>query len=243
MTQSLHTTPDALAGADSSGKPTLLYLVPTPIGNLKDITLRSLEVLREVDLILAEDTRTSGVLLQHYQIQKPLSPFHQHNEHKVLHHLINQLIEGKTMALITDAGTPGISDPAFLLVRECIKTGIKIECLPGATAFVPALVNSGIPTNRFCFEGFLPLKKGRQTLLKSLSLEERTLIFYESPQRLVKTLEEFCSYFGEDRPCSVSRELTKMFEENFRGTLRECVQHFSAKTVKGEIVIIVAGKS
>ena len=239
----MHTPPDASPGADLSGKSTSLYLVPTPIGNLKDITLRSLEVLREVDLILAEDTRTSGVLLQHYQIQKPLSPFHQHNEHKVLHHLINQLIEGKTMALITDAGTPGISDPAFLLVRECIKTGIKIECLPGATAFVPALVNSGIPTNRFCFEGFLPLKKGRQTLLKSLSLEERTLIFYESPQRLVKTLEEFCSCFGEDRPCSVSRELTKMFEENFRGTLRECVQHFSAKTVKGEIVIIVAGKS
>lgn len=243
MSQPLHISPTTLAGTDADGKKTLLYLVPTPIGNLKDITLRSLEVLREVDLILAEDTRTSGVLLQHYQIQKPLSPFHQHNEHKVLHHLINQLMEGKTMALITDAGTPGISDPAFLLVRECIKTGIKIECLPGATAFVPALVNSGIPTNRFCFEGFLPLKKGRQTLLKSLSLEERTLIFYESPQRLVKTLEEFCSCFGEDRPCSVSRELTKMFEENFRGTLRECVQHFSAKTVKGEIVIIVAGKS
>ena len=243
MSQPLHISPTTLAGTDADGKNTLLYLVPTPIGNLKDITLRSLEVLREVDLILAEDTRTSGILLQHYQIQKPLSPFHQHNEHKVLHHLINQLMEGKTMALITDAGTPGISDPAFLLVRECIKTGIKIECLPGATAFVPALVNSGIPTNRFCFEGFLPLKKGRQTLLKSLSLEERTLIFYESPQRLVKTLEEFCSCFGEDRPCSVSRELTKMFEENFRGTLRECVQHFSAKTVKGEIVIIVAGKS
>ena len=243
MSQPLHISPTTLAGTDADGKKTLLYLVPTPIGNLKDITLRSLEVLREVDLILAEDTRTSGILLQHYQIQKPLSPFHQHNEHKVLHHLINQLMEGKTMALITDAGTPGISDPAFLLVRECIKTGIKIECLPGATAFVPALVNSGIPTNRFCFEGFLPLKKGRQTLLKSLSLEERTLIFYESPQRLVKTLEEFCSCFGEDRPCSVSRELTKMFEENFRGTLRECVQHFSAKTVKGEIVIIVAGKS
>jgi len=239
----LHTPPDASPGADLSGKSTSLYLVPTPIGNLKDITLRSLEVLREVDLILAEDTRTSGVLLQHYQIQKPLSPFHQHNEHKVLHHLVNQLLEGKRMALITDAGTPGISDPAFLLVRECIKTGIKIECLPGATAFVPALVNSGIPTNRFCFEGFLPLKKGRQTLLKSLSLEERTLIFYESPQRLVKTLKEFCTYFGEERFCSVSRELTKMFEENYRGTLRECANHFSAKTVKGEIVIIVAGKA
>lgn len=239
----MHTPPDASPGADLSGKSTSLYLVPTPIGNLKDITLRSLEVLREVDLILAEDTRTSGVLLQHYQIQKPLSPFHQHNEHKVLHHLVNQLLEGKRMALITDAGTPGISDPAFLLVRECIKTGIKIECLPGATAFVPALVNSGIPTNRFCFEGFLPLKKGRQSFLKSLVEEERTMIFYESPQRLLKTLEEFCTYFGEERLCSVSRELTKMFEENYRGTLRECANHFSAKTVKGEIVIIVAGKA
>lgn len=243
MTHPLHTTPDSLAGADPSGKTTSLYLVPTPIGNLKDITLRALEILKEVDLILAEDTRTSGVLLQHYQIQKPLSPFHQHNEHKVLHHIVNQLFEGKKMALITDAGTPGISDPAFLLVRECIKTGIRIECLPGATAFVPALVNSGIPTNRFCFEGFLPLKKGRQTLLKSLAEEERTLIFYESPQRLVKTLEEFCTYFGEDRICSVSRELSKLFEENFRGTLRETVNHFSAKAVKGEIVIVVAGKS
>lgn len=243
MTQPQHTSSDLLAVADATGNGTSLYLVPTPIGNLKDITLRALDVLRDVDLILAEDTRTSGVLLQHYQIQKPISPFHQHNEHKVLHHLVNQLIEGKKMALITDAGTPGISDPAFLLVRECIKTGVKVECLPGATAFVPALVNSGIPTNRFCFEGFLPLKKGRQTFLKSLVDEERTMIFYESPQRLVKTLEEFCTYFGEERPCSVSRELTKLFEENFRGTLRECVQHFSAKNVKGEIVIVLAGKS
>ena len=218
-------------------------MVPTPIGNLKDITLRALEVLKEADLILAEDTRTSSVLLHHYQIQKPVSPYHQHNEHKVLHHLVSQLLEGKTMALVTDAGTPGISDPAFLLVRECIKAGVSVECLPGATAFVPALVNSGIPTNRFCFEGFLPLKKGRQTLLKSLAAEERTLIFYESPQRLCKTLEEFCSYFGEERMCSVSRELTKLFEENFRGTLRECVTHFTDKTVKGEIVIVLAGKS
>lgn len=218
-------------------------MVPTPIGNLKDITLRALEVLKEADLILAEDTRTSSVLLHHYQIQKPVSPYHQHNEHKVLHHLVSQLLEGKTMALVTDAGTPGISDPAFLLVRECIKAGVSVECLPGATAFVPALVNSGIPTNRFCFEGFLPLKKGRQTLLKSLAAEERTLIFYESPQRLCKTLEEFCGYFGEERLCSVSRELTKLFEENFRGTLRECVTHFTDKTVKGEIVIVLAGKS
>ena len=220
----------------------MLYLVPSPIGNLKDITLRALEVLKEVDLILAEDTRTSSHLLNHYQISKPLSPYHQHNEHKVLHHLVNQLLEGKSMALLTDAGTPGISDPAYLLVRECIKTGVKVECLPGATAFVPALVNSGIPTNHFCFEGFLPLKKGRQTLLKKLTEEERTMIFYESPVRLVRTLEEFIGYFGEDRQCSVSRELTKMFEENKRGTLREVADHFREKTVKGEIVIVLAGK-
>lgn len=220
----------------------MLYLVPTPIGNLKDITLRALEVLKEVDLILAEDTRTTSHLLNHYNITKPLSPYHQHNEHKVLQHLVNQLLEGKKMAVVTDAGTPGISDPAFLLVRECIKVGIPVECLPGATAFVPALVNSGIPTNRFCFEGFLPLKKGRQTLLKQLAEEERTMIFYESPLRLVKTLEEFITYFGEDRLCSVSRELTKLFEENKRGTLREVADYFKEKTVKGEIVIVVAGK-
>ena len=220
----------------------MLYLVPTPIGNLKDITLRALEVLKEVDVILAEDTRTSSHLLNHYQITKPLSPYHQHNEHKVLHHLVSQMLEGKKMAVITDAGTPGISDPAFLLVRECIKVGIKVECLPGATAFVPALVNSGIPTNRFCFEGFLPIKKGRQTLLKKLAEEERTMMFYESPMRLVKTLEEFITYFGEDRQCSVSRELTKMFEENKQGTLREVADYFIQKTVKGEIVIVVAGK-
>lgn len=220
----------------------MLYLVPTPIGNLKDITLRAIEVLKEVDFIVAEDTRTTSHLLNHYQISKQLSPYHQHNEHKVLQHLVNQLLEGKKIALVTDAGTPGISDPAFLLVRECIKVGVKVECLPGATAFVPALVNSGIPTNRFCFEGFLPLKKGRQTLLKKLAEEERTLIFYESPLRLVKTLEEFITYFGEDRLCSVSRELTKMFEENKRGTLKEVHQYFNDKTVKGEIVIIVAGK-
>src|ERR1041384_7503770 len=169
----------------------MLYLVPTPIGNLKDITLRALEVLKDVDLIIAEDTRTSSNLLNHYQITKPVSPYHQHNEHKVLQHLVNQLIEGKTIALVTDAGTPGISDPAFLLIRECIKVGTGVECLPGATAFIPALINSGIPTNRFCFEGFLPVKKGRQSLLKKLTEEDRTMIFYESPLRLVKTLEEF----------------------------------------------------
>lgn len=221
----------------------MLYLVPTPIGNLKDITLRALEVLKEVDVVLAEDTRTSSKLLNHYQIHTPLTPYHQHNEHQVLQHLITQLQAGKKMALITDAGTPGISDPAFLLVRECIKNEIKVESLPGATAFVPALVNSGIPINRFLFEGFLPIKKGRQTSLKQLATEERTMIFYESPMRLMKTLENFIQYFGAARFCCVSRELTKMFEENKRGTLQEVREYFSEKQVKGEIVIIVAGKS
>jgi 16S rRNA (cytidine1402-2'-O)-methyltransferase len=221
----------------------MLYIVPTPIGNLKDITLRALDALKEVELILAEDTRTTSHLLNHYHITKPLSPYHQHNEHKVLQHLIDQLSQGKKMALVTDAGTPGISDPAFLLVRECIKAGIKVECLPGATAFVPALVNSGIPSNRFVFEGFLPLKKGRQTLLKNLAGEDRTMIFYESPVRLVKTLQEFIQYFGADRLCCVSRELTKLFEENRRGTLQEVCDHFKEKNPKGEIVIVIAGKN
>jgi 16S rRNA (cytidine1402-2'-O)-methyltransferase len=219
----------------------MLYLVPTPIGNLKDITLRALEVLKEVDVILAEDTRNTSRLLNHYQITKPLSPYHQHNEHKILQHLVDQLSAGKTMAVVTDAGTPGISDPAFLLVRECIKNDIKVECLPGATAFVPALVNSGLPINRFVFEGFLPLKKGRQTLLKQLAEEERTMVFYESPVRLVKTLDELAQYFGVSRICSVSRELTKMFEENKRGTLKEVSDYFKVKEVKGEIVLIVQG--
>lgn len=219
----------------------MLYLVPTPLGNLKDITLRALEILQQVELILCEDTRTSSKLLQHYKIEKPLTPYHQHNEHKVVAHLADQLLAGKTMALITDAGTPGISDPAFLLVRECIKQNIRVECLPGAAAFVPALVNSGIPTNRFVFEGFLPLKKGRQTLLKKLAEEDRTIVFYESPMRLVKTLEELAVYFGAERACSVSRELTKLFEENKRGTLHEVANYFKAKTVKGEIVVVVAG--
>jgi 16S rRNA (cytidine1402-2'-O)-methyltransferase len=219
----------------------MLHIVPTPIGNLKDITLRALDALKEADLILAEDTRTTSNLLNHYQITRPLSPYHQHNEHKVLQHLIDQLLQGKQMALVTDAGTPGISDPAFLLIRECIKSGIKVECLPGATAFVPALVNSGIPSNRFVFEGFLPLKKGRQTLLKGLADEDRTMIFYESPVRLVKTLQDFIQYFGPGRLCCVSRELTKLFEENRRGTLQEVYDHFKEKNPKGEIVIIVAG--
>ena len=221
----------------------MLYLVPTPIGNLQDITLRALDVLKKVDLILAEDTRTSSKLLNHYGIQKPLTPFHQHNEHQVLQHIITQLENGKMMALITDAGTPGISDPGFLLVRECISAGIKVECLPGATAFVPALVNSGLPSDRFCFEGFLPLKKGRHSLLTELAEEERTLILYESPVRLLKTLNDLVKYFGHDRRCCVSRELTKVYEENIRGTLQEVLHHFSEKTVKGEIVIILAGKN
>lgn len=220
----------------------MLYLVPSPIGNLADITFRAVEVLKNADLILAEDTRTSSVLLNHYGINKPLSPYHQHNEHKIVSHLADQLAAGKTIALITDAGTPGISDPAFLLVRECIKNNIVVECLPGATAFVPALVNSGLPINSFCFEGFLPLKKGRQTFLKKMALEERTMVFYESPMRLVKTLFNFIEYLGADRQCCVSRELSKKFEENKRGTLQEVYDHFNAKPVKGEIVIVVQGK-
>jgi 16S rRNA (cytidine1402-2'-O)-methyltransferase len=220
----------------------MLYLVPTPIGNLKDITLRALEVLKDVDVILAEDTRNTSRLLNHYEIQKPLSPYHQHNEHKILQHLIDQLIAGKKMAIVTDAGTPGISDPAFLLVRECIRNNVKVETLPGATAFVPALVNSGMTTNRFVFEGFLPLKKGRHTLLTRLAEEERTIILYESPLRLVKTLEDLAGYFGRDRQCCVSRELTKMFEENARGSLQEVHDYFKQKTVKGEIVMVIAGK-
>jgi 16S rRNA (cytidine1402-2'-O)-methyltransferase len=219
----------------------LLYLVPSPIGNLQDISFRALEVLKKADLILAEDTRNSMKLLNHFQIIKPLTPYHQHNEHKVLRHLVDQLLQGKIMALLTDAGTPGVSDPAFLLVRECIQVNIRVECLPGATAFVPALVNSGLPMNRFCFEGFLPVKKGRQTLLKKLALEERTMVLYESPMRLVKTLEECSIYFGSSRKCSVSRELSKIYEENIRGTLEEVITHFKEKGVKGEIVIVIEG--
>jgi 16S rRNA (cytidine1402-2'-O)-methyltransferase len=220
----------------------MLYLVPTPIGNLKDFTFRAVEVLNMVDFILCEDTRTSSKLLQHYNIQKPLTPYHQHNEHKVVDHLVQQLQAGKKVALITDAGTPGISDPAFLLVRACKEAGLPVTSLPGATAFVPALVNSGIPTNSFCFEGFIPLKKGRKTLMEKLATEERTMLFYESPMRLVKTLELFATYFGGERKAAVSRELTKMFEENVTDTLTNLIVHFSAKQVKGEIVIVVAGK-
>jgi 16S rRNA (cytidine1402-2'-O)-methyltransferase len=219
----------------------MLYIVPTPIGNLQDITLRALDVLKSVDLILAEDTRNSSRLLNHFMIQKQLTPFHQHNEHQVLQHLINQLLTGKTMAVISDAGTPGISDPAFLLVRECIKVGIKVECLPGATALIPALVCSGLPTTRFAFEGFLPLKKGRQTIFKKLAEEERTIILYESPLRLLRTLNDMITYFGPDRKISVARELSKMFEEHVRGTVQEVHDHFKEKGVKGEIVIIIEG--
>lgn len=215
--------------------------MPSPIGNLADITFRAVEILSSVDLILAEDTRTSSVLLKHYNIQKPISPYHQHNEHKVVEHIAVQIAAGKRVALLTDAGTPGISDPAFLLVRECVKQQIKVQCLPGATAFVPALVNSGLPINSFCFEGFLPIKKGRQTALKKLTTEERTMVFYESPMRLVKTLHDFIEYFGADRQCCVSRELTKMFEENKRGSLQEVHDYFLTKGVKGEIVIVVKG--
>jgi 16S rRNA (cytidine1402-2'-O)-methyltransferase len=216
-----------------------LYLVPSPIGNLGDITYRAIDVLNNADVILCEDTRTSSVLLKHYQIQKPLTPYHQH---KVLQHLIEQMLAGKTFALITDAGTPGISDPGFLLVRECIKNNIQVECLPGATAFVPAIVQSGIPSNSFVFEGFLPLKKGRHTALTKLAEEERTIILYESPHRLAKALKEFAEYFGADRQAAVCRELTKMFEETRKGTLEELAAHYEAHAPKGEIVVVIAGK-
>lgn len=219
-----------------------LYLVPSPIGNLGDITYRAVEVLKNADSILCEDTRTSSVLLKHYNIQKPLTPYHQHNEHKILTHLIEQLQAGKTYALLTDAGTPGISDPGFLLVRECVKHDIPVECLPGATAFVPALVQSGIPSNSFVFEGFLPLKKGRQTMMKQLAMEERTIVLYESPHRLVKTLKELAEYMGAERHAAVCRELTKMFEETRKGSLQELAAHYEAHAPKGEIVLVIAGK-
>ena len=221
---------------------TSLFLVPTPIGNLGDITLRGLEVLKAVDTILAEDIRTSSKLLQHYQISKPLQSFHIFNEHKTLASLVKRLQGGEVMALITDAGTPGISDPGFLLVRECLRAGLNIESLPGATAFVPALIKSGFPSDRFVFEGFLPHKKGRQTLLKKLAEEERTIILYESPHRLVKALEQIVEFFGSERMVSVSRELTKLFEETKTGPAQEVLTYFSEKEVKGEIVLVIDGK-
>ncbi len=219
-----------------------LYIVPTPIGNLEDITLRAIRILKEVDLILAEDTRKSGILLKHLNIDKKMFAHHMHNEHKTVEMISERIANGEKIALITDAGTPGISDPGFLLIRECIEKGIEVECLPGATAFVPALVNSGLPTDTFCFEGFLPQKKGRQTKIKALVDESRTMVFYESPHRLVKALEQFIEFFGADRNASVSRELSKMFEENKRGTLKEIADYFKSKTVKGEIVIVVEGR-
>ncbi|WP_053990522.1 16S rRNA (cytidine(1402)-2'-O)-methyltransferase [Mangrovimonas sp. TPBH4] len=219
-----------------------LYIVPTPIGNLKDMTFRAIEVLKEVDLILAEDTRTSGKLLKHFEIATPSQSHHMHNEHKTVEGLVQRLKGGMTIALISDAGTPAISDPGFLLTRACIENGIDVECLPGATAFVPALVNSGLPNDKFVFEGFLPVKKGRQTRLTLLAEESRTMIFYESPHKLLKTLTNFCEYFGTDRPVSVSRELTKLYEETVRGTAQEVLDHYTQKPPKGEIVIIVGGK-
>lgn len=225
----------------ASPQQTSLYIIATPIGNLGDISFRAVEILKKVDLILAEDTRTSGVLLKHYEISRPLQSFHNFNEHKIVGTLIERLKKGEQMALISDAGTPGISDPGFLIARACIQAGLKIECPPGATAFVPALIKSGLPSDRFVFEGFLPQKKGRQTLLKKLAGEERTMIFYESPYRLVKTLTQLSEYFGPDRQASVSRELTKMFEETVNGTLNEILLHFQLKEVKGEIVLVVAG--
>ncbi len=219
-----------------------LYLVPTPIGNLEDMTFRAISILKEVDVILAEDTRTSGKLLKHFEINTPMFSHHMHNEHKTVDSIIKRLQSGESFALISDAGTPAISDPGFLLTRACVQNNIEVNCLPGATAFVPALVNSGLPNDKFVFEGFLPVKKGRQTRLKLLAEETRTMIFYESPHKLIKTLGHFTEYFGADRQVSVSRELSKMFEETIRGTAAEVLTHFTAKPPKGEIVIVVEGK-
>ncbi len=220
-----------------------LYLVPTPVGNLEDMTFRAVNVLKSVDCILAEDTRTSAVLMKHYDIGTPLVSHHKFNEHKTSESIADRILGGENFALVTDAGTPGISDPGFLLVRTCVEKGVDVECLPGATAFVPALVNSGLPCERFTFEGFLPQKKGKNKKVQDLAEEERTMIFYESPFRLVKTLELFAQYFGEERQACVSREISKLHEENFRGTLKDCIEHFSQKDVKGEIVIVVEGKN
>lgn len=221
---------------------TQFYLVPTPIGNLEDITLRALRILKEVDTILAEDTRKASVLLKHYDIQKPLMSYHNFNEHQIKDKIVKRMLSGEVFALVSDAGTPAISDPGFLLVRLCVESGLKIECLPGATAFVPALVKSALPTDKFVFEGFLPHKKGRQTRLQVLAEETRTIVFYESPYRLLKTLEQLIEYCGAERKCSVSRELSKIYEETFNGSLYEAFQYFSQKGVKGEFVLVLAGK-
>ena len=218
-----------------------LYLVPTPIGNLEDITFRAISILKEVDYILAEDARHTSKLLKHYSIEKKVVPHHQHNEHKSVEKLVSQISNGAVIALLTDAGTPAISDPGFLLVRECVEANISVECLPGATAFVPALVNSGLPIHNFCFEGFLPHKKGKQKKLIELAEEKRTMVFYESPFRLLKTLNDFVTHFGADRQVAVCRELTKIYEETYRGTVTEAIEYFSRKKVKGEIVIVIEG--
>jgi 16S rRNA (cytidine1402-2'-O)-methyltransferase len=219
-----------------------LYVVPTPVGNLEDMTMRAIRVLKEADLILAEDTRTSGILLKHFEIKNALQSHHKFNEHKTVEGIAQRILAGATVALISDAGTPAISDPGFLLVRECVRHGIEVQCLPGATAFVPALVSSGLPNDRFCFEGFLPQKKGRATRLAQLQDETRTMIFYESPYRVVKTLTQFVEYFGADRPVSVCREISKIHEESVRGTLQEVIDHFTQTEPKGEIVIVLGGK-
>ena len=219
-----------------------LYVVPTPVGNLEDMTFRAIRILKEADLILAEDTRTSGILLKHFEIKNAMQSHHKFNEHKTVESVVNRLKAGETVALISDAGTPGISDPGFLVVRECVRNGIEVQCLPGATAFVPALVSSGLPDERFCFEGFLPQKKGRMTRLTALQEETRTMIFYESPYRLVKTLMQFMEFFGPERPVSVCREISKVHEESVRGTLQEVVAHFTEVEPRGEIVIVLGGK-
>ena len=220
----------------------ILYVVPTPVGNMEDMTFRAIRILKEADLILAEDTRTSGILLKHYEIKNAMQSHHKFNEHKTVEGIVNRIKAGETVALISDAGTPGISDPGFLVVRECVKNGIEVQCLPGATAFVLVLVSSGLPDERFCFEGFLPQKKGRMTRLNALAEEPRTMIFYESPYRLLKTLTQFQEIFGADRQVSVCREISKVHEESVRGTLQEVVAHFTATEPRGEIVIILAGK-
>lgn len=219
-----------------------LYVVPTPVGNMEDMTFRAIRVLKEADLILAEDTRTSGILLKHYEIKNAMQSHHKFNEHQTVESIVNRIKGGQTVALISDAGTPGISDPGFLVVRECIRNGIEVQCLPGATAFVPALVSSGLPDERFCFEGFLPQKKGRMTRLNALKDETRTMIFYESPYRLLKTLTQFAEVFGAERPVSVCREISKIHEESVRGTLQEVITHFTETEPRGEIVIILGGK-
>ncbi len=220
----------------------MLYLVPTPVGNLDDITLRALKVLQEVDLILAEDTRTSGQLLKHFDIHRPMLSYHKFNEHQTVAHIVERLLAGESVAVVSDAGTPGISDPGFLVAREAARAGVEVSCLPGATAFVPALVASGLPCDKFCFEGFLPQKKGRQTRLMQLADEPRTIVFYESPHRVVKALQQFVEVFGADRPVAVCREISKLHEEIVRGTMAEALAHFTANDPRGEFVIVVGGK-